>query len=234
MQSASPRGSTPDRAGRAKAPAGPLDPAAVAGLYATGAGQVKTQTRAAEVVGTREAGRSGARLMLARAGSWVPIRRGSRGSKLPRPAAARLPTGGRALVMGHDVAREPGEVRRRIGVVFQSPALDRVLTVRENLHVHGRLYGLSGRGLRGAAEEMLLRVRLLDRADDRVGTLSGGLMRRAEIAKGLLHRPRLLLMDEPSSGLDPGARPDLWELLRDLRGPDGATVLLTTHRRGAA
>ena len=139
------------------------------------------------------------------------------------------PTGGRALIMGHDVTREPGEVRRRIGVVFQSPALDRVLTVRENLHVHGRLYGLSGRGLRGAAEEMLRRVRLLDRADDRVGTLSGGLMRRAEIAKGLLHRPRLLLMDEPSSGLDPGARQDLWELLRDLRGHDGTTVLLTTH-----
>src|SRR6266704_2565310 len=93
------------------------------------------------------------------------------------------PTAGRALVMGHDVALEPDDVRRRIGVVFQSPALDRVLTVRENLEVHGRLYGLSGRGLRGAAEEMLRRVRLLDRADDRVGTLSGGLMRRAEIAK---------------------------------------------------
>src|SRR5438552_1768384 len=139
------------------------------------------------------------------------------------------PTAGRALVMGHDVALEPDEVRRRIGVVFQSPALDRVLTVRENLEVHGRLYGLSGRGLRGAAEEMLRRVRLLDRADDRVGTLSGGLMRRAEIAKGLLHRPRLLLMDEPSSGLDPGARQDLWELLRDLRERFGTTLLLTTH-----
>ena len=139
------------------------------------------------------------------------------------------PVGGRALVFGHDVVREAREVRRSIGVVFQSPALDRRLTVRENLHVQGRLYGLGGADLRRTTDEMLERLRLLDRAESRVDRLSGGLMRRAEIAKGLLHRPRLLLMDEPSSGLDPGARQDLWALLRDLRERFGTTLLLTTH-----
>jgi len=139
------------------------------------------------------------------------------------------PAGGRALILGHDVVREAREVRLSIGVVFQSPALDRKLTVRENLHVQGRLYGLRGGALRAAATDMLRRVRLLDRAEERVDRLSGGLMRRAEIAKGLLHRPRLLLMDEPSSGLDPGAREDLWNLLRELREHEGTTLLLTTH-----
>jgi ABC-2 type transport system ATP-binding protein len=139
------------------------------------------------------------------------------------------PTGGRALVHGHDVVREARQVRQQIGVVFQAPALDRNLTVRENLLVQGHLYGLAGRPLREACDEMLRRVRLQDRAHDRAGRLSGGLMRRAEIAKGILHRPRLVLMDEPSSGLDPGARQDLWELLGDMRGRDGTTILLTTH-----
>ncbi len=139
------------------------------------------------------------------------------------------PTAGHASVLGFDVARRPREVRAGIGVVFQAPALDRKLTVRENLETQGHLYGLGGRGLRQAADAMLSRVGLSDRAGDRVETLSGGLMRRAEIAKGLLHRPRLLLLDEPSTGLDPGARNDLWEQLRELRARDGVTVLLTTH-----
>jgi ABC-2 type transport system ATP-binding protein len=144
-------------------------------------------------------------------------------------ATLMRPTGGRARVNGHDVAREAAGVRRSIGVVFQSPALDRRLTVRENLEVQGRLYGLGGRDLRQAAGEMLRRVGLGERSGDRVAALSGGLMRRAEIAKGLLHRPSLLLMDEPSSGLDPGARRDFWDLLRDLRQGDATTILLTTH-----
>jgi ABC-2 type transport system ATP-binding protein len=144
-------------------------------------------------------------------------------------ATLMRPAGGEARVFGHDVVRQAREVRESIGVVFQSPALDRKLTVRENLLVHGRLYGLGGTTLRAAAAEMLRRVRLLDRADERVDRLSGGLMRRAEIAKGLLHRPRLLLLDEPSTGLDPGARRDLWDLLRELRERDGTTLLLTTH-----
>lgn len=139
------------------------------------------------------------------------------------------PTGGRALVLGFDVARQAREVRAGIGVVFQSPALDRKLTVRENLETQGRLYGLMGQRLQDAVEEMLRRVHLLDRARDRVESLSGGLMRRAEIAKGILHRPRLLLLDEPSSGLDPGARRDLWDLLQEFRARDSTTVLMTTH-----
>lgn len=139
------------------------------------------------------------------------------------------PTGGRATIFGHDVVREAREVRETIGVVFQAPALDRRLTVRENLRTQGRLYGLEGARLRHEAETMLRRVRLDDRADDLVETLSGGLRRRAEIAKGLLHRPRLLLLDEPSAGLDPGARSDLWEQLDDLRTRDSVTILLTTH-----
>ena len=139
------------------------------------------------------------------------------------------PAGGRALIFGRDVVREAREVRLSMGVVFQSPALDRKLTVRENLDVQGRLYGLGGETLRKAMDDMLQRLRLLDRAETRVDRLSGGLMRRAEIAKGLLHRPRLLLMDEPSSGLDPGARQDLWDLLGGLRESHGTTLLLTTH-----
>jgi ABC-2 type transport system ATP-binding protein len=139
------------------------------------------------------------------------------------------PGGGRASVLGHDVARQAGRIRESIGVVFQSPALDRRLTVRENLLTQGRLYGLRGRALRQAADGLLDRLGVLGRADERVATLSGGLARRVEIAKGLLHRPRLLILDEPSSGLDPGARRDLWGLLRDLRDREGVTVLLTTH-----
>ena len=144
-------------------------------------------------------------------------------------ATLMSPSGGRALIFGHDVEREARAVRESIGVVFQSPALDRKLTVRENLHVQGRLYGLSGAALREAADGLLARMGLSDRARDRVDQLSGGLMRRAEIAKGLLHRPRLLLLDEPSTGLDPGARRDLWSLLLELRDREGTTLLLTTH-----
>lgn len=139
------------------------------------------------------------------------------------------PTGGRAAILGRDVVREARQVRAAIGVVFQSPALDRKLTVRENLAAQGRLYGLAGRRLKERVEEMLRRVGLLDRGDDRVEILSGGLRRRAEIAKGVLHRPPLLLLDEPSSGLDPGARRDLWALLDEMRARDSVTILLTTH-----
>jgi ABC-2 type transport system ATP-binding protein len=139
------------------------------------------------------------------------------------------PVSGRALVFGHDAAREPDAVRARLGVVFQAPAVDRLLTVRENLDIHGRLYGLRGRALAGTIATTLERLRLSDRARDRVGTLSGGLARRVEIAKGLLHRPALLLLDEPSTGLDPAARADLWDCVRELRRSDGTTILFTTH-----
>lgn len=120
------------------------------------------------------------------------------------------------------------ELRRRLGVVFQSPGLDRKLTVLENLLVHGAVLGLGGRALRARAEELLERMGVADRARDRVETLSGGLARRVEVAKALLHAPRVLLLDEPSTGLDPLARRSLRALLAELaRG--GTTVLLTTH-----
>jgi ABC-2 type transport system ATP-binding protein len=139
------------------------------------------------------------------------------------------PTAGHARVLGHDTVEAPSAVRRRIGVVFQSPSLDRKLTVSENLAYQGALYALSPRGARQQAAEMLRRVGLADRAGERVERLSGGLRRRVELAKGLLHAPAVLLLDEPSTGLDPGGRRDLWTYLREIRDRDGVTSLLTTH-----
>jgi ABC-2 type transport system ATP-binding protein len=139
------------------------------------------------------------------------------------------PMGGTVALLGTDVARDPGAIRERIGVVFQSPSLDGKLSVLENLRHHGHLYGLSGRALRERIAESLGRAGLADRAHERVERLSGGLKRRVEIAKGLLHRPDLLILDEPSVGLDPGARRDLWRDLGSLRAERGITVLLTTH-----
>jgi ABC-2 type transport system ATP-binding protein len=139
------------------------------------------------------------------------------------------PTGGRAEVAGHDVARDPAAVRRSIGVVFQTQSLDKALTVAENLRSQGHLYGISGQKLRDRIEQVMERLGLADRRDDIVETLSGGLKRRVEIAKGLLHRPVVLLMDEASTGLDPGARRELWQYVEELRSREGVTILLTTH-----
>lgn len=139
-------------------------------------------------------------------------------------STALRPTGGKARVAGVDVAEDG--VRRKIGVVFQAPSLDQKLTVAENMLHHGHLYGLSGSALQGRIGEELARFKLADRSGDRIEKLSGGLQRRVELAKSLLHRPEVLLLDEPSTGLDPGARHDLWEALRGLKG---VTVLLTTH-----
>ncbi len=139
------------------------------------------------------------------------------------------PTGGRATLCGCDVVRQRAEVRQRIGVVFQSPSLDVYLTARENLRHGGHLYGLSGRALEGRIDEMLSQLGVADRAGDLVRTLSGGLKRRVELAKSLLHRPEVLLLDEPSTGLDPGARNDLWAVLQSLRSATGVTILMTTH-----
>ena len=139
------------------------------------------------------------------------------------------PTGGSAKILSLDVVREAPTVRRRIGVVFQSPSLDPMLTVAENLLHQGHLYGLRGRDLRRRRDEVLEQFNVADRATDRVATLSGGLARRVELAKGLMHRPEVLLLDEPSTGLDPGARRDLAHHLRALCADHGVTVLLTTH-----
>ena len=139
------------------------------------------------------------------------------------------PTAGSARVGGHDVMRSPMEVRHHLGVVFQSPALDPQLTVAENLRCAGHLYGLSGadleQRLRAAAEAL----EVADRLDDRVQTLSGGLQRRVEVAKSLLPRPRVLLLDEPSTGLDPAARAGLRSALGKLRRETGVTIVMTTH-----
>ncbi|HXA08767.1 MAG TPA: ATP-binding cassette domain-containing protein [Chthoniobacterales bacterium] len=139
------------------------------------------------------------------------------------------PSDGSASILGLDLLRETAALRSRIGVVFQAPSLDKKLRVRENLAHQGHLYGLSGTPLRERIDHLLLEFNLRDRARDLVETLSGGLQRRVEIAKSLLHRPELLLLDEPSTGLDPGARIDLWQTLYRLRDQQDVTVLLTTH-----
>ena len=143
-------------------------------------------------------------------------------------ATLLVPSAGTARIFGADVVREPQAVRHLIGVVFQSPSLDPKLTVSENLRHQGHLYGLRGRRLAQRSEEMLGRLGLTERRNQRAETLSGGLRRRLEIAKGLLHQPRLLLLDEPATGLDAGARRDLRHTLEGLRDQE-VTILLTTH-----
>ncbi|HUB80893.1 MAG TPA: ABC transporter ATP-binding protein [Bryobacteraceae bacterium] len=140
-----------------------------------------------------------------------------------------VPTGGQAFIAGHDVVRDPAAVRRQVGVVFQTQSLDKALTVEENLRAQGHLHGLSGAVLRERMEGAMKRLGLLDRRKDLVDTLSGGLRRRVEIAKALLHRPQVLLMDEASTGLDPAARRDVSRHVENLRQGEGVTILLTTH-----
>lgn len=135
---------------------------------------------------------------------------------------------GDVTILGHDLRRAVGDVRMLLGVVFQAPSLDKKLTVSENLAHQGRLYGLSTPALRNRSKAMLDALGLADRSADRVEELSGGMRRRVELAKGMLHRPKLLLLDEPSTGLDPGARADLWQYLQQLR-TEGVTIVLTTH-----
>src|SRR3984957_3388118 len=135
---------------------------------------------------------------------------------------------GSAEVLGFDLARQPNEIRRHIGVTFQSPSIDPKLTVAENLRHQGHLYGLSGRALADRIGLLTAKLGFEERLSELAETLSGGLKRRVEIAKGLLHRPQALFLDEPSTGLDPGARHDLWRYLRGLK-EERVTVLVTTH-----
>jgi ABC-2 type transport system ATP-binding protein len=140
-----------------------------------------------------------------------------------------IPVGGRAEIMGFDVARDPNGLRRQIGVVFQAQSIDVKLTAAENLWHQGHLYGLHGASLKSRIAEMLGRVGLADRAHEKAETFSGGMQRRLELAKGLLHHPSVLLLDEPTTGLDPGARRDLWQYLAILRDEERVTVIVTTH-----
>ena len=139
------------------------------------------------------------------------------------------PTQGAVTVFGEDVSRNPDAVRRRLGVVFQHTALDAELTVRENLKTHAALVGVTGGTASERIADVLDRLGLADRAEDRVKTLSGGLARRTDLARGLLHHPDLLLLDEPTAGLDPIARRELWDALDGLRRRNGTTQIVATH-----
>ncbi len=139
-----------------------------------------------------------------------------------------VPTGGRVWVAGVDVVVQPARVKQAIGVVSQSNTLDRSLDVRENLYYHGRYFGMGRREAAAAADAELGRFRLADRASADVNTLSGGMAQRLLVARSILHRPRVLFLDEPTAGLDPQSRLALWGILRDLHR-EGQTILLTTH-----
>lgn len=139
------------------------------------------------------------------------------------------PQSGRVAVAGCELPINVEGARAALGVVFQSPSLDRKLTVQENLRYQGVLYGLDRKTQRSREDLLLGQLGLTERRHDLVETLSGGLRRRVEIAKGMLHHPQVLLMDEPNTGLDPGARSDVWRYLQQLRESLGITVLMTTH-----
>jgi len=139
------------------------------------------------------------------------------------------PSAGTAQICVHDVVTARIAVRQRIGVVFQAPSLDKKLTVIENLRHHGHIFGLRGAPLTQRITELLERFGLADRANELTEKLSGGLRRRVEIARSLLHRPELLLLDEPSTGLDPRMRREVGDYLAELRDREGVSVLVTTH-----
>lgn len=141
----------------------------------------------------------------------------------------QLPDEGNANIMGYNTVTEAAQVRARIGVVFQSPSLDGKLSIRENLLCGGALYGLQGKELEERIVHAAAALQITERLGDRVENLSGGLQRRSEIAKCLLIRPEVLLLDEPSTGLDPAARLDLWAALEKLREEQHVTILCTTH-----
>jgi len=139
------------------------------------------------------------------------------------------PTSGQGIIAGFDIAKHPTHVRRRVGIVFQDPTLDTILTGRENLQLHARLYGIPARVRNTWIEEMLTLVDLRERADDLTKTYSGGMKRRLELARGLLHRPAVLFLDEPTLGLDPQTRARTWDYIRKMAEKEETTVILTTH-----
>src|SRR6478735_8983339 len=139
------------------------------------------------------------------------------------------PTGGSALVAGHDVVHERDDVRRNIGLVFQDPTLDGYLTARQNLQLHAELYGVQSQLIEPRMQQVLEMVDLWDRRDGVVATFSGGMRRRLEIARGLMHSPRVLFLDEPTIGLDPQTRSSIWRYIRELQEAEEITIFMTTH-----
>jgi ABC-2 type transport system ATP-binding protein len=139
------------------------------------------------------------------------------------------PTSGKAFVAGFDVLKERDKVRKSIGMVFQEPALDNYLTGRENLEFHGMMYGLSRREAKKRVKEALKIVELDEFADKLVQTYSGGMKRRLEIARALVHQPKILFLDEPTLGLDAQTRRKIWEYIKKLNKERGVTIILTTH-----
>ena len=139
------------------------------------------------------------------------------------------PTSGRATVAGYDVAEDAKAVRRHIGLVFQEQTLDDQLTAEENLRFHAVLYGVPRRRVESRISKVMELVALSDRRKDLVSTYSGGMARRLEIARGMLHTPRILFLDEPTVGLDPQTRALIWEDIQRLREEEGVTIFLTTH-----
>jgi ABC-2 type transport system ATP-binding protein len=139
------------------------------------------------------------------------------------------PTSGTATVNGFDLVREANKVRRSIGIVFQDPSVDDRLTARENLYMHANLYGVAASEQRERVDRILKLVELEDRADDLLRTYSGGMRRRLELGRGLLHYPKILFLDEPTVGLDPQTRDHIWKYIKELKEAHDITVVLTTH-----
>ncbi len=139
------------------------------------------------------------------------------------------PSSGTAKVDGHDIVKEPGKVRKSIGIVFQDPSVDDRLTGRENLLMHANLYGVPVSVQRERIERILKLIELEDRADDLLRTYSGGMRRRLEIGRGLIHQPKVLFLDEPTVGLDPHTRDHIWRYIKELKEANDITVVLTTH-----
>ncbi len=144
-------------------------------------------------------------------------------------ATLLMPTGGSARVSGYDVTKDPDKVRRCIGIIFQDPSLDNRLTGRENLDFHARMYGMDRELREERMSEVLDLVELKDKANILVENYSGGMKRRLEIARGLMHHPEVLFLDEPTLGLDPQTRRHIWEYIRELNEKEDITIILTTH-----
>jgi ABC-2 type transport system ATP-binding protein len=140
-----------------------------------------------------------------------------------------VPTSGTAEVNGYDIIRQPGHVRKSIGIVFQDPSIDDKLTGRENMELHADLYDVPRDVVQSRIDEVLELVELEDRASHYVNTYSGGMRRRLEIARSLIHYPKVLFLDEPTIGLDPQSRDHIWSYIRDLKKRENITIILTTH-----